>query len=56
MLPITKYPSFVREAKSYLESGLDNRRQIENAMRYLTGLIAMPERKNISSISWSFLE
>jgi hypothetical protein len=56
MLPITKYPSFVREAKSYLESGLDNRRQIENAMRYLTGLIAMPERKNISTISWSFLE
>jgi SRSO17 transposase len=56
MLPITEYPSFVREAKTYLESGLDNRRQVENAMRYLTGLIAMPERKNVSSINRSFLE
>jgi len=56
MLPITEYPSFVREAKSYLESGLDNWRQVENAMRYLTGLIAMPERKNVSSINRSFVE
>jgi SRSO17 transposase len=56
MLPITEYPSFVMEAKSYLESGLDNWRQVENAMRYLTGLIAMPERKNVSSINRSFVE
>ncbi|MDG7016447.1 MAG: IS701 family transposase [Nitrososphaerota archaeon] len=56
MLPITEYPSFVREAKSYLESGFDDWRQVENAMRYLTGLIAIPERKNVSSINRSFLE
>ena len=56
MLPITEYPSFVREARSYLECGLDNWRQVENAMRYLTGLIAMPERKNVSSINRSFVE
>jgi SRSO17 transposase len=56
MLPITEYPSFVREARSYLESGLDNWRQVENAMRYLAGLIVMPERKNVSSINRSFVE
>ena len=56
MLPITEYPSFVREARSYLEAGLDNWRQVENAMRYLTGLIAIPERKNVSSINRSFVE
>ena len=56
MLPITEYPSFVREAKSYLESGFDDWRQVENAMRYLTGLVAIPERKNVSSINRSFLE
>lgn len=39
MLPITEYPSFVREAKGYLESSLDNWRQVENAMRYLAGLV-----------------
>jgi SRSO17 transposase len=46
----------VREARSYLESGLDNWRQVENAMRYLAGLIVMPERKNVSSINRSFVE
>ena len=56
MLPIAEYPSSVREARSYLESGFDDWRQPENAMRYLTGLVAIPERKNVSSISRSFLE
>ena len=56
MLPITEYPSFVKEAKSYLEMGLDNWRQVENALRFLSGLIVLPERKNISSINRSFLE
>jgi SRSO17 transposase len=56
MLPITEYPSFVREARSYLESGFDDWRQVENAMRYLTGLITIPEKKNVSSINRSFLE
>jgi SRSO17 transposase len=56
MLPITEYPSFVREARSYLESGLDNWRQVENAMRYLAGLIVLTDRKNVSSINRSFTE
>ncbi len=56
MLPITEYPSLVKEARSYLEMGLDNWRQVENAMRYLSGLIALPERKNVSSINRSFVE
>ncbi len=56
MLPITEYPSFVREARSYLQSGLSNWRQVENAMRYLSGLIVLTDRKNVSSINRSFTE
>ena len=56
MLPITEYPSFVRDAKGYLESAFDNWRQVENAMRHLAGLIVLPERKNASSINRSFTE
>src|SRR2546425_4267940 len=56
MLPITEYPSFVRDAKGYLESAFNNWRQVENAMRYLAGLIVMQERKNVSSINRSFVE
>ena len=56
MLPITEYPSFLKEMKGYLESAFDNWRQVDNAMRYLTGLIVMPERKNVSSINRSFVE
>ncbi len=41
----------MKEMKGYLESAFDNWRQVENAMRYLTGLIVMPERKNVSSIN-----
>jgi len=56
MLSISEYPSFVRDAKEYLEPAFANWRQVENAMRYLAGLIVLPERKNISSINRSFLE
>ena len=56
MLPITEYPCFAREARSYLDQGLDDWRQVENAMRYPTGLIAILERKNVSSINGSFSE
>jgi DDE superfamily endonuclease len=56
MLPITEYPSFVREARSYLHSGLSNWKQVENAMRYLSGLIVLTDRKNVSSINRSFTE
>ncbi len=56
MLPITEYPSFVKDAKGYLESAFRNWRQVENAMRYLAGLIVLPERKNVSSINRSFVE
>jgi SRSO17 transposase len=56
MLPISEYPSFVRDAKEYLEPAFANWRQVENAMRYLAGLIVLPERKNISSINRSFVE
>ena len=56
MLPITEYPSFLKEMKGYLESAFDNWRQVDNAMRYLTGLIVMPERKNVSSINRSFVD
>ena len=55
MLPIAEYPTFVREMKGYLQSAFCNWRQVENAMRYLTGLIVLPERKNISSINRSFV-
>ena len=56
MLPITEYPSFLQEMKGYLESAFSNRRQLDNAMRYLTGLIVLPERKNVSMISRSFVD
>ena len=56
MLPITEYPSFVMEMKRYLESAFTNSRAVDNAMRYLTGLIVSPERKNVSSINRSFTE
>jgi SRSO17 transposase len=56
MLPITEYPSFVMEMKGYLESAFTNGRGVDNAMRYLTGLIVSPERKNVSSINRSFTD
>jgi SRSO17 transposase len=56
MLPITEYPLFLKDMKGYLESAFDNWRQVDNAMRYLTGLIVMPERKNVSSINRSFVD
>lgn len=56
MLPITEYPSFLMEMKGYLESAFHNCRQVDNAMRYLTGLIVLPERKNVSQISRSFVD
>lgn len=56
MLPITEYPAGLREAKGYPEPAFDNRRQVENAMRYLAGLIVLPETKNVSSINRSFVE
>ena len=56
MIPITEYPSFVREMKGYLELAFGNCRAVENAMRYMTGLIVSSERKNISSINRSFVE
>jgi SRSO17 transposase len=56
MLPITEYPSFVRESKGYLKSAFSNWRQVENAMRYLSGLIVLPERRNVSSINRSFVK
>jgi SRSO17 transposase len=56
MLPITEYPSFLREMKGYLESAFGNRHAVDNAMRYLSGLVVLPERKNVSSITRSFVE
>lgn len=56
MLPITEYPSFLKEMKGYLESAFSNWRQVDNAMRYLTGLMVLPERKNVSQISRSFVD
>jgi SRSO17 transposase len=56
MLPITEYPSFLQEMKGYLEPAFSNRRQLDNAMRYLTGLMVLPERKNVSMISRSFVD
>jgi SRSO17 transposase len=53
---MTEYPSLLREMKGYLESAFHNRRAVDNAMRYLSGLIVLPERKNVSSISRSFVE
>lgn len=41
--------------KGYLESAFSNCKQVDNAMRYLTGLIVLPERKNVSMISRSFV-
>lgn len=56
MLPITEYPSLLKEMRGYLGSAFDNWRQVDNAMRYLTGLIVLPERKNVSQISRSFVD
>jgi SRSO17 transposase len=56
MIPITEYPSFMREMKGYLEPAFGNHRAIDNAMRYLTGLIVSSERKNVSSINRSFTD
>ncbi len=56
MIPITEYPSFVREMKGYLQTAFGNWRQVENAMRYLSGLIVLPERKNVSSMNRSFTD
>src|SRR5712691_5109307 len=56
MIPIAEYPSFVREMKGYLQTAFGNWRQVENAMRYLSGLIVLPERKNVSSINRSFTD
>jgi SRSO17 transposase len=56
MLPITEYPSFLIEMKGYLESAFSNWHQVDNAMRYLTGLIVLPERKNVSQINRSFVD
>jgi SRSO17 transposase len=56
MLPITEYPSFLEGMKSHLESAFSNCRQVDNAMRYLTGLIVLPEKKNVSQISRSFVD
>ncbi len=56
MLPIAEYPSFLKEMRGYLESAFDNWRQVDNAMRYLTGLIVMPEKKNVSQINRSFVD
>ena len=46
----------MKEKEGYLESAFDNWRQVDNAMRYLTGLIVMPEKKNVSMISRSFVD
>jgi hypothetical protein len=56
MIPITEYPSFMREMKGYLEPAFGNHRAVDNAMRYLTGLIVLSERKNVSSINRSFTD
>jgi SRSO17 transposase len=56
MLPIAEYPSFLKEMKGYLESAFSNWRQVDNAMRYLAGLIVLPARKNVSQISRSFVD
>lgn len=44
------------EMKGYLESAFHNCRQVDNAMRYLAGLIVLSERKNVSMISRSFVD
>jgi DDE superfamily endonuclease len=56
MLPITEYPSIVKDREMYLRPAFAFRNQIDNCMRYLTGLIVLPERKNVSSISRSFVD
>jgi hypothetical protein len=56
MIPITEYPSFMREMKGYLEPAFGNHRAVDNAMRFLTGLIVSSERKNVSSVNRSFTD
>jgi hypothetical protein len=45
MIPITEYPSFMREIKGYLEPAFGNHRAVNNAMRYLTGLIVSSPKR-----------
>jgi SRSO17 transposase len=46
----------MREMKGCLEPAFGNHRAVDNAMRYLTGLIVSSERKNVSSINRSFTD
>ena len=55
-VPITEYPSIVKDAETYLRPAFASKNRLDNCMRYLTGLIVLPTRKNILSISRSFVD
>lgn len=56
MIPITDYSPFVKGKGPYLASAFEYRSQADNCMRYLTGLMTITERKNVSSINRPFLD
>lgn len=55
-VPITEYPSFVKDTEAYLRPVFASKNRLDNCMRYLTGLIVLPTRKNVLSISRSFVD
>lgn len=55
-VPITEYPSIVKDMEAYLRPAFASKNRLDNCMRYLTGLIVLPTRKNVLSISRSFVD
>ena len=55
VIPIADYSTFVNEKRVYLTSAFEYRSQADNCMRYLTGLMTIAERKNVTSINRPFL-
>lgn len=55
-VPITEYPSIVKDTEAYLRPVFASENRLDNCMRYLTGLIVLPTRKNVLSISRSFVD
>jgi SRSO17 transposase len=55
-VPITEYPSIVKDTEAYLRPVFASKNRLDNCMRYVTGLIVLPTRKNVLSISRSFVD
>jgi SRSO17 transposase len=56
VIPLTDYSQFIKGKGPYPASAFEYRSQADNYMRYLTGLMTITERKNVSSINRPFLD